>query len=427
MVSLPPQELSSTTPVERRWVRLTTLFLAGQAVSLFGSGLVQYALLWYVTMGTQSGRMMTIATVVGFVPMMLLAPFGGVWADRLNRRYLIASADALVALSTLVLLLVFLAGYGSYTVVFLAMALRAFGGGVQTPAVSALLPQIVPAEYLGKVNGYNSSMQSAVNLVSPMIAGALYALASIEWILMIDIITATLGIAILLILVRVPAHQAAIDGPVQSGLDDLREGVDYVRRHDFVRRLIAYFAVINFMFAPLAFLTPLQVTRTFANDPEHLAAVEMAFAIGMLLGGIIIGTWGGLQSRVATAGLSIISCGVITVLIGFPFNFAVYLVWMFLCGIALPFFNTPAITSLQLAVEERFMGRVFSVVGVIGMGAMPLGMLFFGPLADRIPVERILVATGVLLSASGIVILLDRTLRASEPKDPSSNPSSEHS
>ena len=417
-MSQTPEQFAVTPPEDRSWVRLTVLFLGGQAVSLFGSGLVQYALLWYVTMGTQSGSMMTIATIVGFVPMMLLAPFGGVWADRMNRRYLIASADALVALSTLGLLIAFAAGYGSYTIVFIAMALRAFGGGVQTPAVSALLPQIVPAQYLGKVNGYNTSIQSAVNLVSPMVAGALYALASIEWILMIDIVTALLGISILLLLVRVPAHQAAIEGSAQSGLEDLKEGVSYVRQHGFVRRLMVYFALINFMFAPLAFLTPLQVTRTFANDPQHLAAVEMAFAIGMFFGGIAIGTWGGLRSRIVTAGSSIVFCGMITILIGFPINFVLYLVWMFLCGLALPIFNTPAITALQLAVEERFMGRVFSVVGVIGMGAMPLGMLIFGPLADRIPVEIILIVTGVLLALSGVLILLDRKLRAMEPTEP---------
>ena len=190
-------------------MRLTALFLGGQAVSLFGSGLVQYALLWYITMGTQSGGMMTVATVVGFVPMVLLMPFGGVLADRMNRRYLIAGADALVALSTLGLLIAFVLGHGSSTLVGVAMALRAVGGGIQMPAVSALLPQIVPGEHLGRVNGYNVSIQSAVNLVSPMIAGALFAFASIEWILMIDIVTATIGIGILLLLVKVPAHAAA--------------------------------------------------------------------------------------------------------------------------------------------------------------------------------------------------------------------------
>ena len=401
------------------WARLSALFLGGQAISLFGSGLVQYALLWYVTMGTQSGRMMTIATVVGFVPMMLLAPFGGVLADRMNRRYLIAGADSLVALSTLGLIIAFRMGYGSYTLVFVAMGLRALGGGIQSPAVSALLPQIVPTSHLGKVNGYNASIQAAVNLVSPMVAGALYAWTTIEWILMIDIVTAIIGIGILLLFVKVPAHAAALADSETSGLEDLREGIVYAHRHRFVRRMLAYFLVINFLVAPLAFLTPLQVTRTFANDSFHLAAVEIAFASGMFLGGILIATWGGFKSRVVTVGAAIIATGVMGILLGLPINFVVYLVWMFMCGVVIPAFNTPAITMLQLSVQEEFMGRVFSVVTMIGTAAMPLGMVVFGPMADRVSVESILIVTGILLVLSGMMIVVDRPVRAMEPREES--------
>lgn len=405
-------------PQDGAWVRHTVFFLGGQAVSLFGSGLVQFALLWYVTMGTQSGGMMTIAIVVGFVPMMLLAPFGGVLADRMNRRHLIAGADALVALSTLGLLAAFLLGHGSYTLVFVAMALRAFGGGIQGPAVGALLPQIVPAEHLGRVNGYNASIQAGVNLVSPMLAGALYAFASIEWILAIDVVTAVIGIGILLLLVKVPPHAAALAGPAQSGLADLRDGVRYVATHRFVRRVMAYFAVINFMIAPLAFLTPLQVTRTFANDPVYLASIELAFALGMFLGGILIGTWGGFRSRIVTTGVALAAMGATGILLGLPVNFFLYLVWMFLCGVTVPAFNTPAITMLQLAVEEQFMGRMFSVVAMIGTGAMPLGMLIFGPLADYVAVELMLIVTGALIIVIGLIMLGDRTARELEPATP---------
>lgn len=411
-----PENPSPTAPdQDRSWVRLTTLFLGGQAISLFGSGLVQYALLWYVTMGTQSGRMMTVATIVGFIPMMLLAPFGGVLADRMNRRHLIASADALVALSTLGLLIAFATGHGSYTLVFVAMALRALGGGIQGPAVSALLPQIVPTEHLGRVNGYNASIQSAVNLVSPMVAGGIYAFAEIEWILMIDVVTAVIGISILLFLVKVPAHAAALAGSETSGLQDLREGVRYVIGHSFIRRLITYFAFVNLLFAPLAMLTPLQVTRTFANDPLYLAATEMAFAIGMFIGGLVIGTWGGFRSRIVTTATAIAATGAISILLGIPISFVLYLVWMFVCGVLLPAVNTPAITMLQMATTEQFMGRVFSVVTMIGTGALPLGMIVFGPLADRFSVELLLIVTGACLIAIAIVMMLDRTAREREP------------
>ncbi len=367
-------------------------------------------------MGTQSGSMITIATVVGFVPMMLLSPFGGVWADRMNRRYLIAGADALVALSTLGLLLAFLAGYRSYILVFIAMALRAFGGGAQNPAIGALLPQIVPEQHLGRVNGYNASIQAAVNLVAPMAAGALYAFASIEVILGIDLVTAAIGIGILLLLVRIPPHVGALQANRQSGLQDLLAGLRYIRRHQMVRRLLAYFAIVNFLFTPLALLTPLQVTRTFENDPAYLAAIEMVFAVGMFLGGLLIGSWGGLKSRITTIAIAMIVTGMLTVALGIPINFILYCTWMLLAGIMLPMINTPSITILQLSVKDQFMGRVFSVVTMIGVGAMPLAMLVFGPMSDRVPIESILIGTGIAIVTVGFALLTDRTAHRLEPR-----------
>lgn len=397
------------------WKEKTAYFLGGQAISLFGSSLVQFALVWHVTMGTQSGSMMTIATVVGFVPMVLLTPFGGMWADRLNRRYLIAGADALVALSTLVLLVSWLAGYQELWTIFAAMAVRAFGQGVQSPAVGALLPQIVPAEFLGKVNGYNASIQASVNLVAPLVAGAVLSVASIPWVLSIDLVTAAIGISLLLLLVKVPAHAGVGAEHTQSGLKDIADGIRYVHRHPFLRRVLGFSAVLNLVVTPVALLTPLQVTRTFANDVRYLTAIELAFALGMLLGGIAIGVWGGFRSKVTTMGVAITLLGLLTVALGLPVNFLLYNTWMFLAGVVLPMVNTPAMTLVQLGSEEAFMGRVFSVITMIGVAAMPLGMLGFGPLADVVSVESILVVTGAFMATLGVWVTLDRSLHVYEP------------
>ncbi len=406
---------SAPSPIDASWKRVVVFFLGGQAISLFGSALVQYALIWYITMGTQSGAMVTIATLVGFVPMMLVTPFGGVWADRMNRRFVIASADSLVALSTLALLVAFMAGYGSYTLVFVAMAIRALGGGVQGPAVGALLPQIVPAQKLGQVNGYNTSIQAGVNLVAPMAAGGLYAFATIEWILAIDLITAVVGVGILLLLVKVPAHERALEVNKQSGFRDLKDGIAYIHQKELLRRLIFYFAITNFLVTPVALLTPLQVTRVFANDPMYLSMMEASFAVGMLAGGLIIGAWGGFKSRVMTIAISMMATGILTIAIGIPITFWLYCTWMFLCGIVLPGVNTPAVTIIQLSTDEQYMGRIFSVVNMIGIAAMPLAMVIFGPLSDRVPIDAILVGTGLAIVLIGIVLLRDRRARALEP------------
>lgn len=399
----------------QHWRSQVSWFLGSQAVSLLGSGLVQYALVWHLTMDSQSGQVMTLATIFGFLPMVALAPFGGVLADRYSRRLLIAGADALVAISTVALFVAFLAGHGTYWMIFLIMAVRGLGQGVQMPAVGALLPQITPPEHLGRVNGFNSSIHATVTLVSPLLAGALLSVAPIQWVLLLDVVTAAVAIAILLILVRVPVPEGADAARGVHPLRDIASGLSYINRHRFVRRLLAYFAVLNFLAAPVSFLTPLQVTRTFSNEVWRLTAIEMAFAVGMMLGGVLVGWWGTRTRRVTTMGAAVVVLGALTVALGLPVSFVLYNLWMFLSGLFLPFMSTPAMTMIQLSVEDRFMGRVYSILMMVSVAAMPLGMAVMGPFADTVSVEFLLVVTGSVMAVFGMVLLADRRARAGEP------------
>lgn len=131
--------LEGTSPSQSgpipNWKKNIVLFLASQAVSLFGSSLVQYAITWYITLKTQSGVMMTTSIICGFLPAFLVSPFAGVWADRYNRKILIMAADSFIAVSTLILALLFLAGYNAIWLLFVVSAVRSIGSGIQTPAI----------------------------------------------------------------------------------------------------------------------------------------------------------------------------------------------------------------------------------------------------------------------------------------------------
>ena len=166
-----------------RWVRDTTFFLSGQTVSLLGSSLVQYAILWYLTLETQSGVVLTLATAFGFLPQAVMSVFGGVWADRHNRKLLLIAADAVIAATTLVLAVMLWNGFDGLWLIYATLAIRSLGAGVQTPAVGALLPQIVPTDKLMRVNGINMSIQSAMTLLAPALAAALFALMGLQAVL----------------------------------------------------------------------------------------------------------------------------------------------------------------------------------------------------------------------------------------------------
>lgn len=395
---------------KENWKRNVIFFLGSQTISLFGSSLVQYAILWYITLNTQSGAMMTIYILCGFLPTFLLSPFAGVWADRYNRKMLIIWSDAIIALVTLILAIAFLTGHGSMGLLFIIAAIRALGTGVQNPAVNAILPQIVPAEQLTRVNGTNGSLQALIMFIAPMVSAVLLTTSAIETIFFIDVLTAIIGIVTLLAFVRVKAHPKASKVHTTRYIDDIKLGLSYIRSHIFLKNLFLFFAVFFFLMAPAAFLTPLQVARSFGDDVWRLSAIEIVFSAGMMTGGGLIAAWGGFPNKVHTMAFASGIMGACTFALGVVPYFWIYLLIMAVFGVALPIFNTPTNVLVQEKVNEDYLGRVFGVLGMISSSMMPVGMLLFGPVADVVKIEWLLVGTGVLTVILTIFLARNRAL-----------------
>ncbi|WP_270578482.1 MFS transporter [Caldibacillus thermoamylovorans] len=401
---------SATHNDKSNWYKNIVLFLSSQAISLFGSSLVQYAMMWYITLSTESGVMMTIYIICGFIPTFILSPVAGVWADRYNRKMLIVLSDGLIALATLILAILFLMGFDDIWLLFLMAAIRAFGTGIQTPAVGAILPQIVPKNKLTKVNGINGSIQAIIMFVSPLVSAALLGMATMEIIFFIDVVTATIAIGTLLIFLKIPLHEKAKDKQTTSYLSDFKLGLQYVNSHDFLKKFFLFFALFMVLMAPASFLTPLQVARSFGDDVWRLTSIEIVFSIGMMAGGAIIAAWGGFSNKVKTMGFATVIMGVCTFALGSVPNFWVYLFFMGVFGVAMPILNTPATVLLQEKIEEDYLGRVFGVMGMISTSMMPIGMLIFGPLADMVKIEWLLIGTGAFIMCLSLLLVKNHVL-----------------
>jgi MFS transporter, DHA3 family, macrolide efflux protein len=389
---------------EGGWKKKIALFLTSQSLSLFGSMLVQYAIIWHITLVTKSGPILTISVLTSFLPQILISLFAGVWADRYPRKLLIIGADAMIAISTLILAGFFLMGYEQLWLLFVVSAIRSLGAGIQGPAVNALIPQIVPEDRLMRVNSINSTLQPVIMLVSPMAAGALLAYARLVDIFFVDVVTAVLAIGLLIVL-KVPAHRSPV--AAQMGyLDDLKEGWAYLRQHQALKTLFIFFGFIHFLVVPVAFLTPLLVARSFGEEVWRLTANEVTFFVGSILGGIVMTAWGGFENRFRTIGLTCIVWAVFFSGLGLSSNFIVYLVFMFLSGIPMPFMSATSTTLMQEIVKPEMYGRVFGVQMLLVNSIMPVGMLFFGPLAEVVSIEVLLVAASSLMAVPGLWLFM---------------------
>jgi DHA3 family macrolide efflux protein-like MFS transporter len=395
------QDTSSPNP--SAWLGRTVRFLSGQSISLLGSSLVQYAIIWHIARETDSGLIMALATVFSFLPQLFVSLFAGVWADRYNRKMLIIFADAGIALFTLVLALMMSAGRQSMVAMVAVMAVRSLGGGIQTPAVNALIPQIVPEEKLMRVNSISGSVQSIVNLVAPAIGGAVLSMAPLHYVLFIDVITAVIGIAIT-ITVKVPRMAPRLSKEKVGYFDDLKAGLRYAFGDKFLRGMLIVYCVACIMIAVPAMLNVLYVTRIYGDSYLYLTLNETAFFVGAILGGVALSAWGGFKNRLSTLALGCLVFGVFTVGMGLAPAFAIYLALMLIIGISMPMVNTPAIVLLQEVVEPQMHGRVFSLVSMASSISMPVGLLIFGPLSDVIPMQYLMIFSGVMLTALSLFV-----------------------
>jgi DHA3 family macrolide efflux protein-like MFS transporter len=397
----PQTEEAVAAAARPHWKRDVVVFLSSQTVTLLGSMLVQYAVMWHLTLETKSGVVMALAALFGFLPQAVVSIFGGVWADRLNRKWLIIAADATIAATTLGLALFILGGVDALWLIYLTLAIRSAGAGIQMPAVSALVPQLVPTQHLLRINGINGSIQSGMMLIAPAMAGAIYAWAaagadsasgSLVPIFFIDVFTAIVGIGLL-----IPLAVPTIRHVTGTGyFADLVEGVKYTFSHKFIRWLLILFAIVFVLTVAPSYLTPLMLVREFGDDVWMLTVLEIAFSVGMVAGGVVIAAWGGTKNKVVMIAAASLVFGVLSIALGLSPNVGVFFGFMLLVGLAVPFFSTPSMTLLQLRVEPEKQGRVFGFVGIVMAVAMPLGMVIFGPLADQLPVQWILVGAGIL-------------------------------
>ena len=402
--------LPADVPDPPRWRRNVALFLTGQTVSLFGSMLVQYAVMWYLTLTTKDGAVLALSTVFGFLPQAIISVFGGGWAGRHNRKLVAIGADAAIAAATLTLAVLMAQGHQDLWLIYTALAVRSVGAGIQTPAVGALIPQLVPASRLLAINGLNQTIQAGMMLIAPPVAAVLYATVPLAAILGVDVATAAIGIGLLSL---VPVATLARTTQRQGYFTDLADGSRYVFSHPLVRWLLGLYAVVMVLAAAPSFLTPLMVARTFGEEVWKLTALELSFSIGMMLAGATIGRWGRRFSRMTLIIAASIGFGALSIAMGLSTNLWVFLGFMFLTGVAVPAFSTPSMTVLQESVEPERQGRVFGFFGIVAATAMPVGMAVFGPLANLRSVEFVLILAGLATFAvAGIALALPSGRRA---------------
>lgn len=383
--------------------RQVVLFLISQNVSLFGSAVVGYAIIWYITLETSSGVWLMLTTICSMLPQVFVSLWGGVWADRYDRKLLIMISDAFIAVSTLGLAIAFWLGFTRIELLLVVSVVRSVGAGIQMPAVNAIYPQLVPPENLTRVQGINQSLSSILMLLAPAVGGVVLGTMDLAWAFMIDVVTASAAILILRLIVVNRVERS--DEPT-SLLDELKKGVRYAFGNPLLKGIIICYGFSFFLITPAAVLTPLMIERSFGGEVWRLTANEIVWTVGSFVGSIAVSLYGNIKNKILTIALCLVAFGISFTLLGLAGSFVLYLLVMGISGFFMPIIATAETVFIQEITAPQMMGRVFSIIQIITSAAMPLAILLFGPLADVVPVETLLIISGILLALVGLIYQL---------------------
>lgn len=397
------------------WKARFAAFWGAQAVSLFGSSLAQFALVWWLTEATQSATVLALSTLAALLPGILVGPFAGVFVDRWDRKKIIALSDTLGALVALALAILYLTQLIQPWLVVLAMFIRSLAGAFQQPAVQATTALIVPQEELSRVSGLNQMLSGLMQIAAPPLGALLMTLVPLEAIMAMDVVTAAVAVGLVLVL-DLPRLAAKHTESAASVLHDLGEGFRYIWGWPALLGILMVSALLNLLLTPAFSLLPIFVTNHMHGGAEDLAWLNMAFGVGVVLGGLLLSVWGGFRRRIYTGALGVAGMGVAILALGFaPAGMLPLAIGaMLVTGSMNAFSNGPIMAMLQSLVAPEMQGRVFAVVSSVCMAMSPLGLLVGGPLADALGVSTLYLVGGTACLIMGVVIVLHPVLRAVE-------------
>jgi DHA3 family macrolide efflux protein-like MFS transporter len=376
---------------------------SSQAASLFGSAVVQFALAWYLARETGSATVLSTALIIAIIPQIVLGPFVGPLIDRWSRKKIMIFADLFIASLTAVLVVLFYTGTVQIWHIYLIMAGRSIGDAFQNPALGASIPMIVPEKHLVRANGFFQMLQSAIKIVAPIAGAFLIETMDMQWVLSIDIMTAVTAISCLLPL-TIP-QPPRITLPVKANyFGEMKQGFTYIWSRPGLAMLIGMVALLVFFAVPAANLFPIMVKDHLEGNVIMLGWIGTALGIGGIIGGSLMGVWGGFKKRIHTAILGFAIMIPCSIVVGFTsvniFYYSTVPAMIFM-GIGNAFVNAPMTAIMNKVVAKDIQGRVFAIYASLVTLMMPLGLVIAGPVADAFDIRSL-----YFIASAGWLIIL---------------------
>lgn len=392
----------------KKWKSQFIVVALGQAISMLGSQGVQFALIWWLAEKTSSPLMLGISGIVAYLPMSLFSPIAGIAADRYNRKFISIFSDMTMGMIALIYaVLLFFLDLPVWTV-FVMLCVRGIGSTFQQPAIQSIIPQLVPKDQLVKTNGWMQLLNSGSFLLGPVIGASLYAIFPMSVVLMSDVVGAILA-SVALAVVKIPKLEKT-ENEKQRFVTEIKEGLQVFREDKKLFYIVIAEALCMFFYAPLSSFYPLMTSDYFDLSAMYGSAVELSFAIGMIVSSLLFSSVLKVERKIRVSFIGLLGMGIASVICGvIP---PVYIGWFFfaascMClGVAENVHTIPLTAYIQETVAPKKMGRAFSVLTLISSVPMPVGLLFSSPIAEKVGVNVWFFISGLCMLTLTTLVLI---------------------
>ena len=401
-----------------------------QIASLFGSAVLRFALPLYVLDLTESATLMAAVTAAAWLPYIALTPIGGVAADRVNKKRIMAALDAIMAATCVVYLgfegAIDLVGLSVFALVVLYAA-----QSVYQPTVQAAVPFLVPRQGVVRATAVVSQISALSGLVGPVVGGLVFGLFGIGPVVAVSGVAFALSAVLIVTTVRIPhdAVERSDAGVIRTVLGDISESLSFLRRdRPVILKAIFLAAGINLTLTALILVgTPVIVTQVLGLPNQYMGFAEGALALGGLAGGIAVGA---LASRLKIERapllllLATLALVPVAAVLGVPMDplvaYGVLVVSLFASMACATMFSIQAVSFVQMETPGHLVGKVIALMMSLANCAQPVGQLVYGGLFDALRADLVPVVLGTAAVSFAIGLatwrVLGRGLRDVEPE-----------
>jgi MFS family permease len=403
--------------------RNVILMFLGKMVSNLGTMLYLTGIAWYIMDMAgegKSGQMIAIFGICGVLPRIVTGIFSGIFVDRWDRRKIIYRSDLIQGVLFSVLAILAFSDKLSFPAIFIVVGISNMIMAFFSPAVDSSIPNIVEEKDLMRVNSIFGTVDQTTNIIGAAIAGILYYYVGIKVLLLINAIS-FFASGISEMFLDIPSR--VMSETNQAPLKDLVDGFKYIAKMKSVMILMGFALILNFLFNPLfQIVFPKLVKFTLEMSSREYGLLQMMFPIGSILGMLILSMLREQKSYSKMITKGIVGQGLFAILIslsvfgwmrGYYGNIVVIvLIVVSIIGVGVmnALTNMPLFTIFQKKVDDEYRGRFFSLLSITCQGIVPLGLVVFGILSDKVAAEWIFMVTSIVFIIVGLSMLFMKSL-----------------